>query len=197
MDPLSWSILFVVVGCLFLLLEVLVPSGGVLGGLSAASFIAAVAFAFRSGGTNTGFAFMALVMLLVPTLLVVAFKYLPYTPLGRVLMAQAPTEEEVAPHDPRREFIGQLGVARSKMLPSGVIEIEGQIIDAVSKGQAVDPGQTVRVVEVHGNHVTVRLAANETPPSPSPSSPQPPTVQEKMTQSLEELGIEPLDDPLS
>lgn len=189
-DPIVWSSLLVVAGFALLVLEILLPSGGVLSILSAAAFIAGVVLAFRSGGATTGFTFVTIVLVLAPAVLTVAFRYLPHTPIGKALLGEAPKDADVLPEDPRRELIGKRGVARTKMLPSGSVEIDGQMVDALAKGQSIEPGQVVTVVEVRGNRVMVRLATSQTPASGS----QP---NDLLNRSIEELGIDSLDDPLA
>src|SRR5690606_24875432 len=131
------SAILVVVGFAMLVLEVLLPSGGVLSILSAAAFVAGIIIAFRTGGATTGFTFITVVLVLAPTVMALAFRYLPYTPIGKALLGEAPKDEDVLPSDPRRLLIGKVGVARTKMLPSGSIEIDGQMIDAVARGGAI------------------------------------------------------------
>jgi len=190
LDPLIWSILLMVVGCVVLALEVFIPSGGILAVLSAAAFIGLILIAFRSG-PRTGFAFVATTAVVVPAVVALAFKYWPKTPMGKAFIGELPTDEDVLPDDPRRELLGRVGVVRSKMLPSGAVEIEDQIIDAVSQGQAIEPGQYVTVVEVRANRVVVRPAReNERPGSKI-------TSEDMLSRPIEELGIESLDDPLA
>ena len=190
LDPLVWSILLMVVGCVVLALEVFIPSGGILSILSAAAFIGSIMIAFKTG-PRTGFAFIATTVVVVPVVVALALKYWPKTPMGKAFIGELPTDVEVLPDDPRRELLGRVGVVRSKMLPSGAVEIEGQIIDAVSRGQAIEPGQYVTVVEVRANRVVVRPARpNERPGSKI-------TTEDMLSRPIEELGLESLDDPLA
>ncbi|WP_425396370.1 NfeD family protein [Aeoliella sp.] len=189
-DPLVWCALLVVAGFALLVLEVLLPSGGILSILAGSALVASIVIAFRVGGPTTGFTFVTIVMVLAPAILTAAFRYLPYTPIGRALLGEPPKDEDVAPTDPRRQLIGKVGVARSKMLPSGSVEIDGQMLDAVSKGQAIEPGQNVQVIEVRGNRVVVRLAPDGMHPGTS-------NAGDLLNRSIEELGIDSLDDPLA
>lgn len=189
-DPLVWAALLVVAGFALLVLEILLPSGGILSVLAASALIASVIIAFRTGGATTGFTFITIVLVLAPAVLTAAFRYLPRTPIGRALLGEAPKDEDVLTADPRRQLIGKVGVARSKMLPSGSVEVDGQMLDAVSKGQAIEPGQNVQVIEVRGNRVVVRLAPDDMRPGTSNPS-------DLLNRSIEELGIDSLDDPLA
>ena len=190
LDPLAWAILLMAIGCALVVLEVFIPSGGFLAFLSAAAFIGAIVVAFRYRGTTVGMTFLLVSVVSVPILVAVAFKYWPMTPMGRAFLGELPSEEEVAPEDPRRDLIGRVGVARSKMLPSGAVLIDGQLVDAVSQGMAIDPEQYVVITEVRGNRVVVRPANDdERPASESPDH--------LLSRPIEEMGIESLDDPLA
>ena len=187
-DPLAIAVLLFIVGCLLLVAEVFFPSGGVIGFCSAAAYLAAIWFAFSGGGVTYGVSFALAEVIGAPIVLYFAFQYLPFTPFGQMLLGKPPTAEEVAPDDTRHELLGSVGVARSKMLPSGAVEINGEMIDAVSQGQAIEPGQYVKVVEVRGNRVVVRVApTGERPHNSDPS--------DLLTRPLDELGID--DDPLA
>jgi membrane-bound ClpP family serine protease len=188
LDPLAWSILLMLVGCALLVLEVFIPSGGVLSILSAAAFIGSILIAFQRG-TATGFVFVISTIIAVPAALGLAFKYWPKTPIGKAFLGELPTEEQVAPEDPRRALLGRVGVARSKMLPSGAVEVDGQMLDAVTQGQAIDPGQYVVVLEVRANRVVVRPAKEGERPSHT-------KPEDLLSRPIEELGFDSLDDPL-
>jgi membrane-bound ClpP family serine protease len=189
LDPISMAAVLMLLGCALIVLEVFFPSAGILGFLSAAAFFAAIYFAFQRGG-NTGLVFTFAVLVAVPVFLSLSFKILPYTPIGKALLGTLPTDEEVLPSDPRKALVGRVGVARSKMLPSGAIEIDGQMIDAVTQGVPIDPGQYVEVVEVRANRVVVRPAAEGQRPEQT-------DPRDVLSKPLEELGIEGFDEPLA
>lgn len=190
MDPLAWSILLTIAGCALLVLEVLLPSGGLLSVLSLGSFIAGIIIAFRTGGPTTGLTFVGVVIIAGPLAMTLAFRYLPNTAVGKALLGELPSEEDVQPDEPRRELLGQIGVARTKMLPSGAVEIDGQMVDAVTRGQSIEPGQNVQVIEVRGNRVVVRLAPEGVRPGTK-------GAEDLLNRSIEDLGIESLEDPLA
>jgi membrane-bound ClpP family serine protease len=190
LHPLAWSILLMLVGCVVLVLEVFIPSGGVLAIVSTALFVGSILIAFQEGPVS-GFAFVATTVVLVPAVLALAFKYWPKTKIGKAFIGELPNEKDITPDDPRRELIGRVGVTRSKMLPSGAVEIDGQMIDAMTQGQAIEPGQPVVVIEVRGNRVVVRPAKESERNQRGISS------GDMLNRSIEELGIESLDDPLA
>jgi membrane-bound serine protease (ClpP class) len=190
---IAWAILLLLLGCALVVLEVFIPSGGIISVLAAVAFITSILIASWEGpttGPTTGFVFAAVTVFAVPTLIALAFKYWPKTPMGKSFLGELPREDEVIPDDPRRALIGRVGVARSKMLPSGAVEIDGQMIDAVTQGQAIEPGAYVVIVEVRANRVVVRPAGKDQRPSHENPS-------DVLSRPIDELGIESLDDPLA
>ncbi|MEM1303727.1 MAG: NfeD family protein [Planctomycetota bacterium] len=183
LDPLALAVLLAAVGVLLLVAEVFFPSGGVLGLLSASALIAAVYYAFTSsGGFTAGVTMIVLEIIVAPIALVYALKILPQTAIGKTIMGEAPTSEDVTLEDDRHELVGRVGVARTKMLPSGDVEIDGQMLDAVTKGQAIEPGEYVKVVEVRGNRLMVRRAGEgDRPANPNPG--------DLLARSADELGL--------
>jgi membrane-bound serine protease (ClpP class) len=191
LDPLAWSVLLLLLGCALVLMEVFIPSGGVIAVFATVAFLSSIYIAFEGGKTPVrGAVFAAATVIAVPAVLAIAFKLLPKTPIGKAFLGELPSEEETVPEDSRRALLGRVGVARSKMLPSGAVEINGQMVDAVTQGQAIEPGTYVVVTEVRANRVVVRPAGKDQRPSHEHPN-------DVLSRSIEELGIESLDDPLA
>jgi len=192
MSPLVWSVLLLLCGLALICAEVFIPSGGLLGFLSIASLLSGVGMAFYYGGIEVGLIYLIVTAVAVPGALSLAFRYWPETPMGRRLLLGVPKPEEVMPDSPQRQrlrqLVGRFGVARTMMMPSGAIEIDGQTVDALSEGMSIEPGQPIEVIEVRGTRVLVRAAdpaAHRTP------------AGDLLSQPLESLGIEGFDEPLS
>jgi membrane-bound serine protease (ClpP class) len=193
---IAWAILLLLVGCALVVLEVFIPSGGIIGILAAVSFIASIIIASWESPTTgpvTGLVFFAVTVAALPIVLALAFKYWPRTRMGKAFLGELQSGDEVLPEDPRRALLGRVGVARSKMLPSGAVEVDGQVIDAVTQGQAIEPGTYVVVVEVRANRVVVRPAGKDQ----RPSNQSPRDIKDILSRPIDELGIEALDDPLA
>jgi membrane-bound serine protease (ClpP class) len=192
---IAWAILLLVVGCVFVALEVFIPSGGIITVLAAVAFIASIIIASWESpttGPTTGLVFAAVTVFVVPVIVATAFKYWPRTRMGKAFLGELQTNDEVLTEDPRRVLLGRVGVARSKMLPSGAVEVDGQMIDAVTQGQAIEPGDYVVVMEVRANRVVVRPASKDQRPSNQSSK----DVSDILSKPIHEFGIESLEDPL-
>jgi len=190
LDPLTWAILLMLIGCGLIVMEVFIPSGGLLGFLASLAIVGSVVMAFRRDST-TGLSFVVLTLLAIPAVVVLAFKIWPSTPMGKAFLGEVLSEEELSPDEPRRELVGRLGIAKSMMLPAGAVWIDGHMIDAITRGTPIEKGEAVVVVEVKGNRVVVRLA------QPEEAARANVDVQDLLDQPIDELGLDSLDDPLS
>ncbi len=189
MDPLFWSVILLLVGLLLVVGEVFVPSGGLLGFLAVAAVLSSVLVAFYNRGLETGLVFLAVTAITVPITLALAFRWWPKTPLGKRLLLELRTGDEVLPDSPMRrtlrELVGKVGTANTMMLPSGGVTIGGLSIDAVSEGMAIEAGQRVRVMDVRGNRVVVRPVSDDDAQR---------SASDILSTPIESLGIDPFDD---
>jgi membrane-bound ClpP family serine protease len=190
MDPVYWAGLLIIVGIATAVIELFVPSGGLLGLISLASLVVAIGLAFKQGPL-TGLSFLAIAVIGVPSALALALRWWPSTPMGRRLLLDIPDSEKMLPDTiARRELkalVGKVGEARSLMMPSGAIEIDGHMFDALSEGMPIEAGSRVKVVEVRGTRVVVRPTTEE----PVRQSGDP------LSQPIESIGIDPFENPAS
>ena len=192
MTPLIWAVLLLLVSLVLLILEMFVPSGGTLGILAAASAIFSITLVFWHEGAMLGTLFLAFVVMMLPILGTAFVRWWPKTPIGRRILNIAPLDEQTGIGDRfdwRDELIGQRGVARTKMLPSGSIEVGGKVLDAVSNGVPVDAGEGVEVVAVRSNALVVRPLALDRKAEEEP--------HERTTVTVEDAEIPPAVDPFA
>src|SRR5690606_12673605 len=146
-------------GLLFAIAEFMLPTGGALGVMAMIALVAAAICGFLVSG-STGLMILLVQGVAIPSLLYAAIRIWPHTPMGRrMLLPVNLRSQDVLPDNEiyrRREMIGKIGLAKSAMLPSGAILIDGQIYDALAQGVPIDPGTPVRVVAVEGNQLIVR-----------------------------------------
>jgi membrane-bound ClpP family serine protease len=160
MNTLVWVVVLTFLGLAVMVLEVFVPSGGILGFVSVLALISAVATAFLEQGTTAGMATLAVVVLAVPAVLSAAFRWFPETPLGRRVLPPAPEAADVLPDPARRrhlrELIGRTGLTGSELLPFGSVAIDGEIVEAMSESGPLEAGVAIEVVGVQGTAIVVR-----------------------------------------
>jgi membrane-bound ClpP family serine protease len=178
MDYLTIALVLIGIGVLLLLVEILVPTGGIL--VVAALFF----FAFAVGiilyyGTLmeavVAIAGLAVGMPAAGYMAVVAWRRMSLdTVLDDPAAAPAPTGTEAD------VLKGRTGKTVSPMRPSGTVEIDGKRVDAMTEGTMLDAGVWVRCVDVKRGQVIVRQM--EEPPDatiPDPSGAAPPAPEPK------------------
>jgi hypothetical protein len=107
----------------------------------------------------------------VPTAIVLGFKVLPNTPIGRRLTVTGLSFESAAATDDRDlALVGREGVVEAVLRPAGMARIDGRRVDVVSRGEMIEAGERVRVVDVRGNRVVVARAPGG-PPTDLPAGP--------------------------
>jgi len=149
------ALVLLAVGLLLIVLELIFPSLGALGIAAALCLIGSISSAFAED-RNTGIWFLAATAVLVPAAIILGFKILPRSPLGRLLVNKGTSFSDVAAVDTRdRTLVGKLGVAENLLRPAGTIHIEGRRVDVVTRGEPIEAGASVRVLEVEGNRVVV------------------------------------------
>ena len=206
MTTLLWVLTLLLLGLGVMVLEVFVPSGGILGFVSIAALVAAVATAFLEQGATAGMAALAVVVLAVPAVLALAFRWFPETPLGRRVLPPAPEAADVLPDLERRrhirDLVGHSGRTVSELLPWGRVEIEGETVEAMSEGGPIDAGTAIEAVGVQGTALVVRpaeqRAAAPVPPIPPVAGTAPESTAagggSALSPTLEEFefdGLEP------
>lgn len=137
----------------FLLLEFVVPSAGLLAALCTLS-IAGGVLCFFLHSALWGFASLALSLGGAPFAIGYGLRLWTSTPLARraVLSAELPALRP----DTARPVPGAVGVARTPMRPVGRIEIDGTLHEAIAEGDFIESGQAVEVVRTESGAVRVR-----------------------------------------
>ncbi len=165
---LLWG--FILGGAAFgiLLLELLVPSGGLLGLLSGVAIIGSITAFFRY---DTTFGFVALLgyAILTPIVIVFGFKLWIQSPLARRLVLggdEGHPDAEGAPDSAEqtrragraqlRELIGAEGVTITALRPVGIVKINGQRVDAMAESGILEANTPVVVADVYDNQIKVR-----------------------------------------
>ena len=166
------ALFLLIAGFCILALELFVPSAGLLGVLAGCMIITSVVMAFLTSW-YTGMVFLLVTLLLVPVMLILMIKIWPHTPIGKRLLADDETLTDVLPqgkHYDRGDLAGKTGIAKTMMLPSGQIVIDGQKYDAVSDGFAIEAGDRVKVVSIKENRIYVQPCDGDESLSETPAA---------------------------
>lgn len=159
---LGLAVVLLGLGLAFIVAEILFPSFGVLAVLATASIVGSVAVAFVLS-TTTGMWFLVAVALLVPATIMLGFKVFPKTPMGKALINPGLSFESQKTYDARDiALLGKEGVAESMLRPAGVARLDGRRVDVMTRGEMIQAGERVRVLEVEANRVVVARAESQT-----------------------------------
>jgi membrane-bound serine protease (ClpP class) len=157
-SPVEWAILLGAAGVVLILLDLVVPSHGVLSVMGVLSFAGGIGVCFRINPW-IGMAILITSLVLAP----LAFHWFshawPKTKMARGLVL-APLEPEKPGAVPLAVHIGQVGRSISELRPAGVCEFGDVRVEAVSDVGMVRPGQRVEVIEIVNRRPVVRAVTS-------------------------------------
>ena len=194
MEPIFWALLLLAAGLLVVVVELFVPSAGVLGVIAGILIVSAIIVGFLDG-LGSGALVLLLAVVALPMVLAFMVKIWPHTPLGKRILIGEIKPEDVLPnssHYQKRnvELIGRIGVAKTKMLPSGIVIVDDEKYDAISQGFAIEAGDAIKIIDVREHRVYVE------PYDGSVEDDLPVRDDDILSQPIEEFGIDSLEDPL-
>ena len=73
-----------------------------------------------------------------------------------ILSTSQKDEEGYLSTTTHEEYLGKTGISISELRPSGIIEIDGKRLDALSEGVFIPRESKVKVVRVEGSKIIVR-----------------------------------------
>ena len=179
----TWHLILIVMGAALVIYELLtMTTFGVLAVLGLLMFLAGLVLSGVQTATNglpasgsevivSSMSFVGAIVLTVP-LMILLTRYFGSLPiLNKLVLTEsqpASTPAEGAPPMPHQRVEGDesvgAGTIRPGMTgtvtatglrPAGRVEFGDQLIDVTSTGGFIEPGTTVRVIEVHGNMISV------------------------------------------
>ena len=158
MYPILWTFLFLCLAFVVAVLEVFLPSGGIFGVLAIALLITSIVFMFQVN-VVFGSLYTFFVCLLVPIFLWGALRMWPKTWIGRQILLTPEEDPALAPDkelQTLKQLVGTHGMAKTKMLLGGLVEIEGHRYSAVSDAEPIEPGEPIAVMRIEGTSIIVR-----------------------------------------
>lgn len=156
MSELLIILLLILAGVVLLVIELFLPTHGVIGVLGVLAILIGIGRTFmlnQWAGVGLAVACAAA----VPFVWAGVIKVYPHTPIGRKMLLGPVIN---VPHAPPVR-IGQIGVALSELRPMGVCEFDGQRVEAVTEIGMLKPMTPVIVTAIHDNRPTVRAIETE------------------------------------
>ncbi len=178
--PLYYAYGLLMLFYFLLVLEFFIPSAGIVGVIAVVTVIAAIAVAFAHS-FQSGLTMLLIVAATTPLVFIGAIRVWPHTPIGRRILNRRPGQVEdgvsrktLPDGTLLDEIIGRTGIAKTDLLPSGLVKVQHHRVDAVSLGMPIDAGTRVIVTKIEAGKVYVRpftqldekTVESETPKSP-------------------------------
>ncbi len=173
---LIWGGLLVASAIVLFLLELFVPSGGLIGILAGVAAIGSILSFFMYDQT-IGFISLGLYLVLGPIVTIAVFKFWLNSPLGKSMVLGGTTSVDEAGEsadqltggeiarlqrtEKLRALIGIEGKTVTALRPVGVVKIEGQRVDALAETGIIEANTPVVVTEVYDNQIKVRAVDAE------------------------------------
>jgi membrane-bound serine protease (ClpP class) len=159
---MSWWLVFAVflyfLSAALLVAEVFVPSGGLISLCALACLAGGLAIFFRFS-TTAGWVGVAVAAVMIPSLLVMAYRMFPKTRFGRSATLTPPSRRagDAIPDAERlRGLLGKSGRVLTPLRPVGTCDFSGWRVECVAESGYVDRGKEVTVIRVMGTQLTVR-----------------------------------------
>jgi len=156
MNTILFSILLQLSAGVVVLAEIFIPSGGILAALATGLFGYSLFLLYTSVSVTAGSFALCLDLIIVPIIILWGFKRLGKS---RLALNTSLTREQgvVSQSKELNAFLGKAGIATSTLRPSGTAEINDLRVDVVTRGEFIEKGKAIEVIEVTGNQVIVGL----------------------------------------
>ena len=143
-------------GVLCIVVEMLMPTVGLLAGAGVAAMLYSMVLAM--GGNISAVYAMLAAFVLAALIFALIVKKLPSSRLWKkiVLSDASTTDRGYVSTRTQAELIGRMGVVLTELRPSGTVQLDGVPVDVVSVGAFLPKGTVVRVTAVQGSRVVVR-----------------------------------------
>lgn len=162
---LAWGLLLLGAAFIVMVVDLFMPTAGVLAVVAGLLAVAGVVCLFRHD-TSAGITGALAVLVLAPAMVLFGLRIWPDTPIGRRIIGIPSDEEQerlaaerAAEEKRRRELIGTTAMVVVDLRPVGMVEIAGKRFDAKSETFFVPAGAQVKVTGIEGNELRVRQQA--------------------------------------
>lgn len=153
------AIALTMAGFVLMVAEVLFPSLGMFGLLSATAIVFADVVALRDVGSVFFWVLLGVQLVAIPLILKGAFWALPRLPFAKGMVLTAPAPDTNSAVEPAAHLVGLVGVALTDLRPSGTAQLGDERRSVVAETGTLEAGARVRVVAVEGYRVVVRAEA--------------------------------------
>lgn len=172
-DRTLWAVLLIGLAIFLFLLELVIPSAGILGLIAALSLVGGIIMLFWIN-TTLGLIGSLICLIAAPFFIAAMMKLWPNTPIFRALVlggekdevgeeADSPEAQAAAAVKANRKKvvveglnIGDEGQSETSLRPVGICRLNGKRVECIADGQLISPGQKVKVTHIDGMQIKVR-----------------------------------------
>lgn len=141
-------------GLLLLVFELFITPGfGIPGFVGLGLLVSSVYLTFGADSLQVG----AYAVLVLTVGLVLIFRFIPRTKVAKVFVLDSAIGSKASEATQSEDLLGAVGHALTDLRPSGTAQFGERRVDVVTAGEFIEKGSSIRVAEVEGNRVVVRL----------------------------------------
>ena len=160
---MDWWLVFAIFlyfACAALIIaEVFVPSGGLISVCAFGCLLGGILIFFKHS-TTAGAVGIIIAVIMIPSVLVIAYKIFPKTRIGKSVTLTPPQRRKgdaIPDTEEIKDLLGAVGVVLTPLRPVGMCDFSGQRVECVAESGYVDKGKKVKVIDVESTQLTVRV----------------------------------------
>lgn len=156
------GIFLIIVAAVLLVLEIFIPSFGLLTMCAISSLVAGIWLFFKQS-VPIGWLGVMIAAVIMPITWIIAYRVFPKTSFGRSVTLARPKRQkgDAIPDTPDlKEMLGQTGQVLTPLRPVGMCDFAGTRFECVAETGYVEKDSMIKVIHVEGTQLTVRLDDN-------------------------------------
>jgi membrane-bound ClpP family serine protease len=154
LSNITWvSILLLILGMAFVVLELYTPGIGIPGFIGGVSLIAFIVITGQNAAQRM--ILTGILVVICAILFVVFFVLLSKRRLPKSLILDT-SEKGFTGSEDRSFLLGKTGVVLSTCRPAGNADFDGLKLDIVSRGEFIEKDRKIEVIEIEGNRIVVK-----------------------------------------
>ena len=170
-----FAVLLLALGLSLVVAEIFIPSGGIIGILATCVLVMSGICGWNAWWESDRiywWSYVGTVGIAIPSTIGLAIYILPKTSFGKNIMAVPPNPEDVVPYVDEeahlRSLVGTVCRTASRLSPAGMVTVNNERLHCQSEGMMVEPDVLVRIIDVKGNGLVVRVVDEAEAASPGP-----------------------------
>jgi len=149
------TVIIFIVGILLLAIEAFVPGFGFpgIGGI----ICIAISIFLASSSATTALVSIFVSLILTIVVFILILKYAPTNKhFGQIVLnTKLDKEKGYTSSEDYSKYIGRTGIVTTPLRPSGIISINGELLDVVSEGQFIEKEELVKISRIEGRRIVV------------------------------------------